>query len=68
MADPPAASDPWWPAIRDGYTLLLQTIWGSSPAARRAFHQRARALARAVPFAVVAEHFQCLHTETAAIT
>src|SRR5438552_1155821 len=26
MADPPAASDPWWPAIRGRYTLLLHDL------------------------------------------
>src|SRR6266480_3883826 len=31
MADPPAASDPWWPAISERYTLLLHDYWGSSP-------------------------------------
>src|SRR6266567_3256191 len=28
MADPPAASDPWWPAIRGRYTLLLHDYLG----------------------------------------
>src|SRR6266702_2411499 len=28
MADPPAASDPWWPVIRERYTLLLHDYLG----------------------------------------
>src|SRR5437773_2068174 len=28
MADPPAASDPWWPAISERYTLLLHDYLG----------------------------------------
>src|SRR5216683_1154837 len=28
MADPPAAQDPWWPAIRERYTLLLHDYLG----------------------------------------
>src|SRR5438552_7014785 len=31
MADPPAASDAWWPAIGGRYTLLLHDYLGSSP-------------------------------------
>src|SRR6266513_2563671 len=47
MADPPAASDPWWPAIRGRYTLLLHDYLGqlSEPLDERSI-QRAR---RAVP-------------------
>src|SRR6184192_2156597 len=45
MADPPAASDPWWPAIRGRYTLLLHDYLGqlSEPLDERSI-QRARAL------------------------
>src|SRR5213076_2324316 len=37
MADPPAATDPWWPAIRERYTLLLHDYLGqlSEPLAER---------------------------------
>src|SRR5256885_10257495 len=28
MADPPAATDRWWPAIRERYTLLLHDYLG----------------------------------------
>src|SRR5213596_1230172 len=28
MADPPAASDPWWPKIHERYTLLLHDYLG----------------------------------------
>src|SRR5438876_3780940 len=31
MADPPAASDPWWPAISERYTSCSMITWGSSP-------------------------------------
>ncbi len=43
MADPPAASDPWWPAIRGRYTLLLHDYLGqlSEPLDERSI-QRAR--------------------------
>src|SRR5437879_5889647 len=46
MADPPAASDPWWPAISERYTLLLHDYLGqlSEPLDERSI-QRARALA-----------------------
>src|SRR5947208_246033 len=46
MADPPAAGDPWWPAIRARYTLLLHDYLGqlSEPLDERSI-QRARALA-----------------------
>src|SRR2546425_3654743 len=45
MADPPAASDPWWPAISERYTLLLHDYLGqlSEPLDERSI-QRARAL------------------------
>ena len=64
MADPPAASDPWWPAIRERYTLLLHDYLGqlSEPLDERSI-QRARALAEQYRSPWVAEHFQCLHTE-----
>src|SRR3989449_2701630 len=64
MADPPAASDPWWPAIRGRYTLLLHDYLGqlSEPLDERSI-QRARALAELYRSPWVAEHFQCLHTE-----
>ena len=64
MADPPAASDPWWPAIRERYTLLLHDYLGqlSEPLDERSV-QRARALAALYRSPWVAEHFQCLHTE-----
>lgn len=64
MADPPAASDPWWPAIRERYTLLLHDYLGqlSEPLDERSI-QRARGLAELYRSPWVAEHFQCLHTE-----
>jgi uncharacterized protein (UPF0276 family) len=64
MADPPAADDPWWPAIRERYTLLLHDYLGqlSEPLDERSI-QRARALAELYRSPWVAEHFQCLHTE-----
>src|SRR5437879_2869094 len=64
MADPPAASDPWWPAISERYTLLLHDYLGqlSEPLDERSI-QRARALAELYRSPWVAEHFQCLHTE-----
>src|SRR6266576_5940419 len=67
MADPPAASDPWWPAIRERYTLLLHDYLGqlSEPLDERSI-QRARALAELYRSPWVAEHFQCLHTEDGA--
>src|SRR2546425_973095 len=45
MADPPAATDPWWPAIRERYTLLLHDYLGqlSEPLDERSI-ARARAL------------------------
>lgn len=64
MADPPAADDPWWPAIRERYTLLLHDYLGqlSEPLDERSI-ERARALAALYRSPWVAEHFQCLHTE-----
>ncbi len=64
MADPPAAADPWWPAIRQRYTLLLHDYLGqlSEPLDERSI-TRARALAELYGSPWVAEHFQCLHTE-----
>src|SRR2546427_1733693 len=67
MADPPAASDPWWPAISERYTLLLHDYLGqlSEPLDERSI-QRARALAELYRSPWVAAHFQCLHTEDGA--
>lgn len=64
MADPPRGDDPWWPAIRDRYTLLLHDYLGqlSEPLDEPAI-QRARSLAALYHTPWVAEHFQCLHTE-----
>jgi uncharacterized protein (UPF0276 family) len=64
MADPPAASDPYWPTIRGRYTLLLHDYLGqlSEPLDEPAI-ERARALAALYRTPWVAEHFQCLHTE-----
>ena len=64
MADPPTATDPWWPAIRERHTLLLHDYLGqlSEPLDERSL-QRARALAELYRSPWVAEHFQCLHTE-----
>jgi uncharacterized protein (UPF0276 family) len=64
MADPPAANDPHWPAIKRRYTLLLHDYLGqlSEPLDERAI-ARARALAAQYETPWVAEHFQCLHTE-----
>jgi uncharacterized protein (UPF0276 family) len=64
MADPPRADDPWWPRIKERYTLLLHDYLGqlSEPLDERAI-ERARALAELYRTPWVAEHFQCLHTE-----
>lgn len=64
MADPPAGGDPWWPRVRDRYTLLLHDYLGqlSEPLDERAI-ARARGLAASYRSPWVAEHFQCLHTE-----
>src|SRR5438445_738379 len=68
MADPPTASDPWWPAIRGRYTLLLHDYLGqlSEPLDERSI-QRARGLAELYRSPWVAEHFQCLHTQDAGL-
>lgn len=67
MADPPRPDDPWWPTIRERYTLLLHDYLGqlSEPLDERAI-ARARALAEQYRTPWVAEHFQCLHTEDGA--
>jgi uncharacterized protein (UPF0276 family) len=67
MADPPAAGDPWFPRIRERYTLLLHDYLGqlSEPLDERSI-QRARSLAELYRSPWVAEHFQCLHTEDGA--
>lgn len=64
MADPPAASDSWFPKIRERYRLLLHDYLGqlSEPLDERSI-QRARSLAELYRSPWVAEHFQCLHTE-----
>src|SRR5437870_11142283 len=64
MADPPAASDPWWSVMRERYTLLLHDYLGqlSEPLDERSI-ARARSLAELYRTPWVAEHFQCLHTE-----
>ncbi len=64
MADPPAASDPHWPKVRERYTLLLHDYLGqlSEPLDERTI-ARARSLAALYRSPWVAEHFQCLHTE-----
>jgi uncharacterized protein (UPF0276 family) len=64
MADPPAPTDPHWPAIKERYVLLLHDYLGqlSEPLDERSI-QRARALAELYRSPWVAEHFQCLHTE-----
>ncbi len=63
MADPPAASDPHWPTVRERYTLLLHDYLGqlSEPLDERSI-ARARSLAELYRSPWVAEHFQCLHT------
>src|SRR5258708_19501221 len=64
MPDLPEGGDPGGPAIKDGYTHLLQDYLGrlSEPLDERSI-QRARALADLYHSPWVAEHFQCLHTE-----
>lgn len=64
MADPPRRDDPWWPRIKERYTLLLHDYLGqlSEPLDERSI-QRARSLAALYDTPWVAEHFQCLHTE-----
>ncbi len=64
MADPPRPDDPWWPKIKERYTLLLHDYLGqlSEPLDERSI-ERARSLAALYHTPWVAEHFQCLHTE-----
>ena len=64
MADPPRTDDPYWPKIRERYTLLLHDYLGqlSEPYDERSI-ERARALAALYETPWVAEHFQCLHTK-----
>jgi uncharacterized protein (UPF0276 family) len=64
MADPPRGDDPWWPKIKERYTLLLHDYLGqlSEPLDEHSI-QRARSLAELYHTPWVAEHFQCLHTE-----
>ncbi|MGH2669306.1 MAG: multinuclear nonheme iron-dependent oxidase, partial [bacterium] len=64
MADPPAPTDPYWPRVKQRYTLLLHDYLGqlSEPLDERAI-ERARSLAALYRTPWVAEHFQCLHTE-----
>src|SRR6266496_232033 len=59
MADPPAAADPWWPAIRQRYTLLLHDYLGqlSEPLDERSI-TRGRALAELYGSRCVAWRFQ----------
>ncbi|HEY6109433.1 MAG TPA: hypothetical protein VIV56_11105, partial [Gemmatimonadales bacterium] len=60
MADPPQGDDPWWPKIKERYTLLLHDYLGqlSEPLDEHAI-QRARSLAELYHSPWVAEHFQC---------
>lgn len=64
MADPPSSTDPYWPVIKERYTLLLHDYLGqlSEPLAPEAV-KRARDLAALYDTPWVAEHFQCLHTQ-----
>lgn len=64
MADPPAADDARWAAVRERYTLLLHDYLGqlSEPMSAEGI-ARARRLAALYDTPWVAEHFQCLHTE-----
>lgn len=64
MADPPRPDDPFFPRIKERFTLLLHDYLGqlSEPLDERAI-QRARSLATLYRSPWVAEHFQCLHTE-----
>lgn len=67
MADPPAAHDAKWPAIKERYTLLLHDYLGQlSEPLGPAGVERARTLAALYDTPWVAEHFQCLHTEDGA--
>src|SRR2546426_912719 len=59
MADPPAASDPWWPAISEPSPPLLNDSRGQPPdPPDDPSIQRARALAELSPPPWVADHFQ----------
>src|SRR5947199_10698672 len=63
MADPPASTDPWWPAIRERYTLLLHDYLGqlSQPLDDRSI-TRARALPELYDSPWLSEDFRCLHS------
>ncbi|HLK33640.1 MAG TPA: DUF692 family protein [Terriglobales bacterium] len=64
MADPPAADDTCFSAIRDRFPLLLHDYLGqlSDPLSEHAL-TRARRLQEIYGGPWVAEHFQCLHTQ-----
>ena len=64
MADPPAADDANFSAIREHYPLLLHDYLGqlSDPLSEHAL-ARARHLQEMYKGPWVAEHFQCLHTQ-----
>lgn len=64
MADPPAADDAAFPAIRQQFPLLLHDYLGqlSDPLSQHAL-ARARRLQETYRGPWVAEHFQCLHTQ-----
>src|SRR2546426_1181419 len=69
MADPPAASDPWWPAISDRPPLLLHDSRGHPPnPLDDPSIQRPRALAELSPSPGVADHFQSPHPEDGSYT
>src|SRR5437763_16881700 len=69
MADPPATADPWWPAIRERYTLLLHDYLGqlSEPLDERSV-QRARGLAELYRHDWEAEHCEILPTLAVSVT
>lgn len=64
MADPPSATDEFFPAIQRQYPLLLHDYLGqlSDPLSDFAL-ERARQLQQRYRSPWVAEHFQCLHTQ-----
>ena len=64
MADPPSATDDFFPAIQQQYPLLLHDYLGqlSDPLSDFAL-ERARQLQQRYRSPWVAEHFQCLHTQ-----
>ena len=64
MADPPDASDNFFPRIQEQYPLLLHDYLGqlSDPLSEFAL-ERARQLQQRYRSPWVAEHFQCLHTQ-----